>query len=206
MEIIRMMTGVYAANCYIVYSEDKGIIIDPGGDVEDIVKKVEELGVDIEFILLTHGHGDHIGGVAELKEILKVPAYINEEDEYMTQDPMFNLSASMPSGPKTFEADKVFKDGNILKAGKMEVEVIHTPGHTPGGSSFKIDNNIFTGDTLFKGSIGRTDFPKSSLEEIMHSVKEVLAKYPDDTVVYPGHGPSTTIGEEKTSNPFMRTK
>lgn len=206
MEIIRIPAGVYAANCYIVYDENKeAVVMDPGGDVDDIVAKIRELDLSVKYILLTHGHGDHIGGVTELKDYTNAEVYINEADEYMTKDSLLNLSMTMPAGPKEIEIDGSFKEGDTFEFGRdIRIEAIDTPGHTPGGTSFKIGDNLFTGDTLFAGSIGRTDFPKSSYEEILHSVNEKLMKFPDDTVVYPGHGPATNIKTEKRINPFVK--
>lgn len=206
MEIIRMPVGVYAANAYLVYSKDdkKGVIIDPGGNPSKIIEKVESEEMDVEYILLTHGHGDHIGGVEEVKEHFDVPVLVNEEDEYLLEDKMLNLSMTMPTKPTEFKADGTFKDGDIIKVGNVDIKVIHTPGHTPGGTSFDINGNLFTGDTLFAGSVGRSDFAGSSGEDLIKGIKEKLLLYPDETNVYPGHGPSTTIKAEKRSNPFIK--
>jgi len=201
----RIPVGLYAANCYIIACEDtnKAAVIDPGGDSEKIVGKINENELLLEYIILTHGHGDHIGGVTALKKRAGGLILIHEEDEYLIKDADKNFS-SMMSGPKVeFEADKTLKDGDILKLGNLELEIIHTPGHTPGGICIKVRDLLFTGDTLFSNSIGRTDFERGSYKEIIKSIKERLIVFDDDTKVLPGHGPASTIGIEKTTNPFL---
>ncbi|NLW22740.1 MAG: MBL fold metallo-hydrolase [Tissierellia bacterium] len=206
MKVLRIPAGIYAANCYLIYSEEskEGIVIDPGGDVDDIVAQIEKLGLDIKYIILTHGHADHIAGVEELRDYTKAPVAVHKDDEYLLKDGDSNFSNHMAMGTVEFEADILLNDGDIIDFGGLTAEIIHTPGHTPGGISIKIGNNIFTGDTLFAGSIGRTDFPRSSYKDIIRSIKERIIIYPDDTIVYPGHGPSSTIGTEKESNPFIK--
>lgn len=206
MKVIRIPAGVYAANCYIVYSENskEGIVIDPGGDVDDIISHIKELGLNIKYIILTHGHGDHIGGVKGIREYTKAPVAVHKDDEYMLKDGMANFSSTMVMGTIELNADILLEDGDELTFGDLKAEIIHTPGHTPGGITIKIGDSLFTGDTLFAGSIGRTDFPRSSFATIMDSIKNRLIIYPDDTKVYPGHGPSSTIKNEKASNPFIK--
>ena len=206
MEIIRMPVGVYAANCYLVYSKDdkKGVVIDPGGNPNKIIEEIEKQAMEVVYILLTHGHGDHIGAVDEVREHFNVPVWINEDDEYLLGDEEANLSITMPSKPIQTKADKIFKDGDIIKLGNLDIKAIQTPGHTPGGTTFDIDGNLFTGDTLFAGSVGRSDFARSSGEDLIKGIKEKLLIYPDETEIFPGHGPSSTIKAEKRSNPFIQ--
>lgn len=205
MEIIRIVAGVYGVNCYVVHDDTKeGIVIDPGGDVDEILNVIKEKEIDIKYIVLTHGHGDHIGGLVNLKNALNVPVMIHEKDGKMLRDGSKNLSPTMAMGTVEVEADILLKDGDKIKIGNEEILVIHTPGHTKGGISLKFKDNIFTGDTLFTGSIGRTDLLGGDFGQIIQSIKEKLLIYPGETKVYPGHGPSSTIGREKKSNPFLK--
>ena len=205
MKIIKIPAGIYGVNCYILYCEEskEGIIIDPGGDVESILKIIEDKGIDIKSIVLTHGHGDHIGGVIELKEAFDLQVLIHKNDLIMVQDANINLSSSMAMGSVEFKPDQLLNDGDIIEVGKYKIEVIHTPGHTPGCICLKIGKYLFSGDTLFKESIGRTDFIGGSFDDIIKSIKEKLFKLDDDVVVLPGHGDSTTILAEKMYNPFI---
>jgi len=206
LKVVRIPAGIYAANCYLVYSEkdNEGIVIDPGGDVDDIIAKIEELGLKIKYIILTHGHGDHIAGVGEIKEYTNAPVLIHKDDEHLLRDGDNNLSSMMAMGRVELSADMIVEDGDEIFFGDLKAKIIHTPGHTPGGISIKIEDSIFTGDTLFAGSIGRTDFPGGSFEKIIDSIKNKIIIYPDDTKIYPGHGPSSTIKAEKATNPFLR--
>lgn len=206
MQIIRIPAGIYAANCYLVYDEQtkEGIVIDPGGDADDIISKIEELGLKIKYIVLTHAHGDHIAGVEELKSYTKAKVAIHKDDEPLIKDGTKNLSSMMAMGTVEFTPDILLDEGDKITFGNIEANVIHTPGHTPGGICIKIEDNLFSGDTLFAGSIGRTDFEYSSFDDIMHSIREKLLALPDETKVYPGHGPTTTLKMEKQINPFIR--
>ncbi|MFS8541388.1 MAG: MBL fold metallo-hydrolase [Tissierellales bacterium] len=206
MQIIRIPAGIYAANCYLVYDEltKEGIVIDPGGDADDIISKIEELGLKIKYIVLTHAHGDHIAGVEELKSYTKAKVAIHKDDEPLIKDGTKNLSSMMAMGTVEFTPDILLDEGDKITFGNIEANVIHTPGHTPGGICIKIEDNLFSGDTLFAGSIGRTDFEYSSFDDIMHSIREKLLALPDETKVYPGHGPTTTLKMEKQINPFIR--
>jgi len=206
MEVIRMPAGIYAANCYIVYDENakEGIVVDPGGDVDDIINRIEKLGLTIKYIVLTHGHGDHIAGVKGLKNHTGAKVAIHKDDAYMVRDGRKNLSSMMAMGTVEFEPDILLDENDVIEFGNIKCEVIHTPGHTPGGITLRIGDSLFTGDTLFAGSIGRTDFEGGSFDTIINSIKTKLMVFPDDTKVYPGHGPSTTIKMEKRYNPFIR--
>ena len=206
MKVVRIPAGVYAANCYLVYSENnkEAIVIDPGGDPDDIISKIEDLELDIKYIILTHGHGDHIGGIGEMKKYKDVPVAIHREDEFLLRDGNNNLSSIMAMGTIEETADILLDEGDEIHFGDLIGKVIHTPGHTPGGITIEIGNGLFTGDTLFAGSIGRTDLLGGSYEKIINSIKDKLLIYPDDTIVYPGHGATSTIRAEKMSNPFLR--
>ena len=206
MKIVRIPAGIYAANCYIIFSENikEGIIVDPGGDADDILSYIRENDINIKHIILTHGHGDHIGGVAKLKEELKIPVMIHEADRDMLVDGSKNLSSIMSMGTITIKPDKLLKDGDKIEFGGSMAKIIHTPGHTPGGICIMIEDNIFTGDTLFAGSIGRTDLLGGDYDKIIKSIKEKLMNYSDNMKVHPGHGTPSTIGKERISNPFLK--
>jgi len=202
----RLALGVYAANCYIVGCDatNEVIVVDPGGEPDEILSKVEKLNLKIKYIILTHGHGDHIGGLVELREKAKVPVLIHEKDEELLLDSNKNFSSLMSMKNVELSPNELLKGGELLQLGKLTVEVIHTPGHTMGSISLKIDGIILSGDTLFAGSIGRTDFPGGSYEDIIKSIKEKLMIYEDDVLIFPGHGPATNIKVEKSTNPFIK--
>lgn len=202
MEIKRVVAGVYAANCYLVYDGDKGFIIDPGGHPDKIIKEIDELGFTPEFILLTHGHCDHIAGVEKLRDHYKIKAYIHEDDKEMVADRDLSLAAMMPSADVAFDIDGTFKEKEVISPGYFDIEVIHTPGHTAGCSCFKVGKDLFTGDTLFAGSIGRTDLPTASDKDMKESL-EYLKGLDNDLIVHPGHGAETTMGREKETNQFL---
>jgi glyoxylase-like metal-dependent hydrolase (beta-lactamase superfamily II) len=206
LKIIVKPAGIYAANCYIVFSEKtrSGIVIDPGGDVDDIVSNLDKNNIHVEYIVLTHGHGDHIGGVKELKEKLNVPVVIHKEDAEMLEDASLNLSSTMAMGEIEITPDKTVEDGDTLVFGELKGRIIHTPGHTMGGMCLLVEENLFCGDTLFKGSVGRSDLYGGNHGILMNSIKEKILTLPDNIMLYPGHGEPTTVGEQRATNPFLR--
>lgn len=206
MEIIKIPVGIYAANCYIVYCETtrEGIVIDPGSQGAEIGDKIKELGLSIKYIILTHGHWDHTDGILGLKNRIDVPVLIHKEDEPLLKAGKKGIYSKASSNSSGINPDKYIEDEDELKVGTMTIKIIHTPGHSPGGVSIRIGDRIFTGDTLFAGSIGRTDLYGGSHDTLISSIKEKLLIYPDDTIVYPGHGESSTIGREKVANPFIQ--
>ncbi|NLK52227.1 MAG: MBL fold metallo-hydrolase [Syntrophomonadaceae bacterium] len=210
MILLGMEVGPLGTNCYIIGCEEtkEAVVIDPGGDAGRILKALEKHDLKLSCIINTHGHVDHIGANSRLKEETKAELIIHEADATMLTSSGRNLSlfsGMALSGPA---ADRTVKEGDQIKVGKTVLfEVLHTPGHTPGGISLKLEvegkNLIFVGDTLFNGSIGRTDFPGGSYRQLIESIQQKIMVYPDDTEVYPGHGPGTTVGFERRSNPFL---
>lgn len=195
----------YGTNCYIVGSEltREGMVIDPGGDAEGILRLVKEPGLDIKYIVLTHGHIDHIGAVSELKEATGAEFYAHSEEGVVFQGQPVSplLGVSYPAMPNP---DRWLKGGDSLDIGDLHFIVLHTPGHSPGGICLLGEGVVFSGDTLFNHGIGRTDFPMGSHSQLMDSIHTKLMVLPDDTVVYPGHGPASTIGAERQGNPWLR--
>jgi hydroxyacylglutathione hydrolase len=199
--------GSYMSNCYILGSEKtkEAAIIDPGAEFNKIDGKIKELEVTPKMIILTHAHGDHIGAVLEFIEKYHIPVYIHEDDAKALVDSNINLTKVLFSKEVTINPDVKVKDGDKIILGDLEFEIIHTPGHTPGGISIKVENIMMTGDTLFNRSIGRTDFPGGSFDQIINSIRNKIFKYDDETIVYPGHNSPTTIESEKIGNPFIRS-
>jgi len=197
--------GMYHSNCYLVGCEKthKGIIIDPGDEGDFIVSKVKDNNLKIEKIVLTHGHLDHIGAVEYLKNLFDAEVCIHKADADMLSIPEANLSSLTPDPISLQSADVFLEDGEKIVFGETELTVLHTPGHTPGGISLYGEGVVFTGDTIFFGSVGRTDLPYGDFDQLMESIKTKIFTLPDDTVVYPGHGPETTIGNEKQFNLFV---
>lgn len=207
MNVITIPTGTMQANCYIVETENSAVIIDPGFLERDIEKYIAENPGKIKYILLTHRHFDHLNAAVKVRKLTGAKIVINELDEGGLYSDMLSLS-SMVGGiygkaDPDAHADIYVSEGDTVTVGDMAFTVMETPGHTEGGVCYFNDNVIFSGDTLFKGSIGRTDFPSSSNSDMRKSLDR-LCLLPDETLVYPGHGPKTTIGEEKRSNMFLK--
>ena len=209
--ILEMLTlGALYTNCYIAGCSEtrEGLIIDPGFDrdteAEKVLTRVEQHRLEVKYIVNTHGHPDHTAGNGLLKDATGAPIVIHELDAPKLTDSSKNLSLLFGLHVTSPPADQTLKEGDIIQTGKVQLKVLHTPGHSKGSISLLGDNVVFTGDTLFAGSIGRYDFPDASYKEIMNSLKR-LATLPDHLKVYPGHGPTSTIGQEKRSNPFLQT-
>lgn len=203
MKIDTVLLGSFQVNCYLISTDKSAIVIDPGFNssyVEDFLLK----NADKErMILLTHAHFDHIGGALQLKEKTGVKIAIGRIDEPSLSDENYNLSTLFNAYIKPFNADILLDDGEITEIGDITLKTIHTPGHTKGSVGYLIENNLFSGDTLFNLSVGRTDFPGGNTKQLLNSVKRLFA-LDDNTKVFSGHGATTTIGYEKINNPYIK--
>jgi len=206
MILKKLIVGPFGSNCYIVGSESskEGMIIDPGDEAEVILRNVKDLGLEIRSIVLTHGHIDHIGALKEVKEATgaEVAIHTDEADSLQSQPLSTLLGISYPT---PLPPDRLLQDGDSIDIGDLHFLVLHTPGHSPGGICLLGEGVVFSGDTLFNYGIGRTDLPGGSHSQLMNSIHTRLMTLPDNTVVYPGHGPETTSGPERRDNPFLHT-
>ncbi len=206
MHIIIMEVGMLGTNSYLVYCNNTrdGVIIDPGGDGEKIIEVIKENHINIKYILNTHGHHDHIGANKQLKEYTNKDLLIHEKDSSMLISPEKNFLFLRRPENCSPAADGFLKEGQLITFGECSLKVIELPGHTPGGVGFYAEKKgiLFSGDTLFYGSIGRTDLPGSDYQEMTKSLKKLM-ELPDETIVYPGHGPKTSVALEKDINPFI---
>lgn len=211
MRVFTAAVPPFHKNGFLVTAEDSAatVLIDPGDEVDALVQHVTRTALDVQAILLTHAHVDHVTGVGRAKDALGVPIWLHRDDLFLyeaavEQGRMFGLPVEAPP-----PVDRFYEPGVPLEFGSLHVDVLWTPGHCPGGVCLAIGRageqarELFVGDTLFAGSIGRTDLPGGSMDRLMRSIREVLLAFPDDTVVHPGHGPDTTIGRERTTNPFL---
>ena len=209
MIVQEFTVGAFYTNCYIVRCEKTrtAIIIDPGFDTDNEAEKIFEFvdgnALDLKYIVNTHGHPDHTCGNGIVKKRFNVPILIHENDAHMLGELGKKIAESFGLANSSPQADVLLHDGDLIEFGQIALRVMHTPGHSRGGISLLGEKDIFTGDTLFAGSIGRTDFPESSEQDMQQSLNR-LTLLPNDFVVYPGHGLPTTIGEEKATNPFLR--
>ncbi|MDD4875641.1 MAG: MBL fold metallo-hydrolase [Dehalococcoidales bacterium] len=200
----KLEVGPFASNCYIVGSKTtrEGIIIDPGDEADVILNTVKDLELKIKYIILTHGHLDHIGALKKVKEKTgaEIALHTNESESFQNQtiNKLFGISYPTPPPP-----DKLLNDGDKIDIGDLHFTVLHTPGHSLGGLCLIEKEIVFSGDTLFNSSIGRTDLPGGNYSQLINSINTKLMTLPDNTIVYPGHGPETTIGAERRSNPFL---
>jgi glyoxylase-like metal-dependent hydrolase (beta-lactamase superfamily II) len=209
MILEKFEVGMLQTNCYLAGDEKAGraFVIDPGGDEARIARRMKERGLEIAGILLTHAHFDHALGAWALKELVGGEIYMHPKDEPLLHDRMVGLGAVPGGASKTsgYRVDKLLKEGDRLEAGALRLEVLETPGHTPGHVSLycRDERLVFVGDLLFAGSIGRTDFPGGSFEQLLRSVREKIFPLDGNTAVWPGHGPETTVEREKRHNPFF---
>ncbi len=195
MKLKTMALGAYQTNCYILWDEgsDRCVVIDPGYEPERVLDEVTRLGKTVEAVLLTHGHFDHVGGVRTLAAETDCQVYLCAQD--------LSMPPQMTAGPLYYT--ELYQEGDVLNLAGLKIRVIHTPGHTEGSVCLLVEDAMFSGDTLFEGSCGRTDLPGGSWATILKSLKR-LAAMDKDYTVYPGHGPATTLAEEKQWNPYMR--
>ena len=199
MLIKKMVLGSYQENAYIIINEEtrEAIVIDPGDEGKSLVSYLKGLNVKLQYILLTHGHLDHVGAVDEVREAFNIPAYISEVD-------MKYIERRKVAFGQMKRADFFLKEGDDLSFGNLPIKIFETPGHSKGSLSYLIDNVLYVGDVLFQGSIGRTDLPGGEFNELISSIKDKLMRLPGNTRVMPGHGPETTLSQEKSFNIYLR--
>lgn len=203
MRIMTLEVGPFFSNCYIVGpdSGSEGLVIDAGAEPGEIMVAIRKMRLTIKYIVATHGHMDHVGAVSEVKKATGSAFAIHEADAGFLSRRGF-LFGGIGAG---IQPDLLLHGGELIRAGGLVFKVVHTPGHSPGGICLVGDGVIFSGDTLFRNSIGRYDFPGASGHQLLDSIRNKLLSLPDETVVYPGHGPQTTVGEERKNNPFLAT-
>lgn len=205
VNIETIIVGPIEVNCFIIACDATrhAVIVDPGGDAEALLDTIRAKSLALNYILLTHGHFDHIGAVAAMKKATGAEIRMHHADEFLLQTAALQARSFGLPAPETFQVDAFIDDGDEFTFGDLRCSVIATPGHSPGGVCYLFENDIFVGDTLFYGGIGRTDLPGGDYSQITRSIKDKLFTLPDEMKVHCGHGPSTTIGREKRYNPFF---
>lgn len=206
LRVEQYVVGGVMTNCYFVINEDNNemLVVDPGAEGEQLAERIKEKKLTLVAILLTHGHFDHASAAKMLAERFKVSVYAHEAEKETLENPKVNLSG-MTGTSEVYSADCYVSDGEVLNLAGFEIKVLHTPGHTKGGCCYYLPKQqcVFSGDTLFNQSVGRTDFVGGSASELLRSIEEKLMPMPGQTKVYPGHNETTTIGWEKQYNPFL---
>ena len=205
LKVLRSDNGIFMENTYILLDQDQCLsaVVDPGTINDDLINAISSTG-SLDMIILTHGHADHMAAISEYTALYPEASIIASSDEkHFLTDPELNNSKSIAGKEVAVEADIYVEDGQVIKFGTHDLRFIKTPGHTPGGMCIYTEGLLFSGDTLFRLSVGRTDLAEADTESLMDSISNKLYSLPDETLVYPGHGPETTIGLEKRMNPFV---
>ncbi len=205
LKVLRSDNGIFMENTYILLDQDQCLsaVVDPGTINDDLINAIRSTG-SLDMIILTHGHADHMASISEYKALYPEANIIASSDEkHFLTDPELNNSKYIAGKEIAVEADIYVEDGQVIKFGTHDLRFIKTPGHTPGGMCIYTEGLLFSGDTLFRLSVGRTDLAEADTESLMASISNKLYSLPDETLVYPGHGPETTIGLEKRMNPFV---
>jgi len=205
MEYISIIVGSLETNCYLVYCPEtlECAVVDPGAEASNITRQIAEKELKPRLILNTHGHVDHIGANRDIKDKYDIPLFIHSADSPMLESVLQSEMGIFLGAKDSPPADHFLDDGEEIKIGKSHLKVIHTPGHSPGSVSFLGDGFLLSGDTLFFGGVGRTDLPGGSWQEMVNSIRNKILTMPEEMIVLPGHGPHTTVGQEKRSNPFI---
>lgn len=203
MIVERIVCGPLETNCWLVGDDEGGplVVIDPAGDAEKVAARIAER--DVGCVVLTHGHFDHLGAADEIRDLTGAPLLVHEADAAAIVSPEGSGGTLFGFDHRTAAPDRTLADGDRIDFGELTLEVVHTPGHTPGSICLLGEGHLFSGDTLFSGSVGRTDFPGGDARALRRSIGERLTPLPDETVVHPGHGPDTTIARERRVNPFF---
>lgn len=206
MIIHKLTLGFFGVNNYLIQSSKspRAILIDAGDAPHEILQKIEQLNLELVYLINTHGHGDHISGNTQIMQRTGAQLMIHPLDEPFLRDPALNMSIAFGHELTSPEPNRLFNEGDIVELDDIRLRVLHTPGHTPGHISLIGDGVAFVGDVIFRESIGRTDFPMSSFQQLLDSIRTKIYPLPDETVLYNGHGPETTVGHEKVYNPFVQ--
>ena len=206
LKILSRAVGPYQINSILVWCDEtkQAVLFDPGAEAESMLDEIRDRNLDLVYLVNTHGHLDHIAENRIVKQALNVPLLIHALDRPMLTDPTKNLSAFTGEPVVSPDADGTLAEGDRLQIGKESLLALHVPGHTPGSLVFYQTGTLISGDTLFAGSIGRTDFPGCSERDLHENIRTKIYTLPEDTIVYPGHGPTTTVGVERRTNPFVR--